>query len=59
MNSSLTPKELIYRVSLPALLLLHFSVVSPLMPGGPNLFEGWWRLIYLVPRVLLYFLLSP
>jgi hypothetical protein len=42
-------------------MLSHIFIIQPLIPYGKgvNLFEGWWRLLYLVPRFALYFILSP
>jgi hypothetical protein len=60
-NTTLSVRELIWRVSLPAIMLSHIFIIQPLIPEGKgvNLFEGWWRLLYLVPRFALYFILSP
>ena len=60
-NTTLSVKELIWRVSLPAIMLSHIFIIQPLIPQGKgvNLFEGWWRLLYLVPRFALYFILCP
>ena len=60
MNSStksLSPKELAWRLSMPATLLIHSVFISPMT--SYNTFEGWTRLLYLVPRFMLYFVLSP
>ena len=60
-NTTLSAKELVWRVSMPAIMLVHIFIIQPLIPEGKgvNLFEGWWRLLYLVPRFALYFILSP
>ena len=60
-DTTIGVKELIWRVYLPAIMLSHIFIIQPLIPEGygVNLFEGWWRLLYLVPRFALYFILSP
>ena len=60
MNSStksISPKELAWRLSMPAALLIDSIVIAPMTSS--DTFEGWSRLLYLVPRFLLYFVLSP
>lgn len=46
---------------MPTIILMHSLVLQPIYnkaSGGGNLFEGWTRLIYLLPRFLLYFVCS-
>jgi hypothetical protein len=42
---------------MPAMLFAHSQVISNFITH--DTFEGWMRLIYLVPRFMLYFVLSP